>query len=134
MYISISTNTEGDVISSTPRIILPTPTSGNVGLPFEIILPSTSVIMYSDVFLRALRYANVENTPERRNKMPIASVIHVTVLSGKRNKSTQIIMEQIALKNELCTIFMSLMFYFSAKLIKNIGIAIFFCTFVAKKI
>ena len=90
--------------------------------------------MYSDVFLRALRYANVENTPERRNKMPIASVIHVTVLSGKRNKSTPIIMEQIALKNELCTIFMSLMFYFSAKLIKNIGIAIFFCTFVAKKI
>jgi hypothetical protein len=58
--------------------------------------------------------------PERKNSTPMATVIHVTVLSGYLMSSIPTAMAQMARKNELCNIFiMGLNSIFAAKIQKK---------------
>ena len=105
MYIIQRTKPSVDTISVRPRMMLPTPTMGKVGWAPLMTRPLRSMMVYSCEWRRAIQYEIMAMRPDSRNSVPMASVSHLTPLSGNFNSSTPMTIEQMARKMELCSSF-----------------------------
>jgi hypothetical protein len=97
---------------------LPIPTIGKVGFTIAMRFPSASVRYApsgsdSCLFacLNVCKYTTMEMIPDKRNNMPMATVIQVTVLPGYLTSIMPIAIAQMERKTELCNIFISVVIF-----------------------